>query len=390
MKNNKIYFELPILLVILVCFYSCGISTSTVGTYDQYGRYSTTLVATPSYEARQRKGNLEATEWLAEQKRRNENESNLNEKERSLPDSIVSPKEQLRILERTKKHMKKARDNASHSENGLSRARPNRKWGFIDSAGKFIIPPIYKEAGYEWGDGMLPVSIDGHKWGYIDVKGNMVIQPRFKWANLFSEDLAMVRVFRAYSYSRGYYGYIDKEGNMVIPPKYHYGLPFTQGLAAVDVPHENWGYINTKGTIVIPAKFSKARRFYEGLAPVKLNDKWGFINMEGTMVIPPKYVDSFSFSNGLALVKISKEKWGYINVKGKMIIILPAQFSLPRSFKEGLARVRLKDKFGYININGEIVIKAIYSSALDFKNGRAEVRLPGGNLFFINKNGERL
>ncbi len=79
MKNNKIYIGLPVLLGIFGSFYSCGITTSTVGTYDQYGRYSTTVVATPSYEASQRRSNLEATAWTTEKLRRNENAGDSNE-----------------------------------------------------------------------------------------------------------------------------------------------------------------------------------------------------------------------------------------------------------------------------------------------------------------------
>ena len=93
------------------------------------------------------------------------------------------------------------------------------KLGYINRLGKLVIQP--KEA---WDSKSLHISYQelffseelvsleqNGKVGFIDKAGKQVIPPRYQNAGPFSEGLAAVMI-------KGKYGYIDRSGKMVIPP----------------------------------------------------------------------------------------------------------------------------------------------------------------------------
>ena len=93
------------------------------------------------------------------------------------------------------------------------------KLGYINRSGKLVIQRkealdskslhiSYKELFFS--EGLVSVEQNG-KVGFIDKAGKQIIPPRYDGAQPFSEGLAAVRI-------KGKYGYIDKTGKMVIPP----------------------------------------------------------------------------------------------------------------------------------------------------------------------------
>ncbi|EGQ2639350.1 WG repeat-containing protein, partial [Campylobacter coli] len=53
----------------------------------------------------------------------------------------------------------------------------NRRWGFIDRSGKFVIEPKFDDA-WNFNEGLAGVELNG-KWGFIDKSGKIVIEPKF-------------------------------------------------------------------------------------------------------------------------------------------------------------------------------------------------------------------
>ena len=94
------------------------------------------------------------------------------------------------------------------------------KCGFIDKAGKEVIPCVYDKIEF-----INPVGDGGIA--------------QIQYADYFSEGIACVK----------------KDGK--------------------------WGYINTKGEEVIPFEYEEAKLFSEGLAPVKKDGIWGYVDMKG-------------------------------------------------------------------------------------------------------------
>lgn len=133
----------------------------------------------------------------------------------------------------------------------ITYARKDKKVGFIDMTGKWVIEPKFDKAR-SFSKGLAPVQV-GDKWGYINPKGEFVIQPSYPDAEVFSAD----------------------------------------GLAPVKI--DQWGFVNTTGQLVIPAQYEitaglafltgrNQKGFINGLARIKKDKKWGFIDTKGNLL----------------------------------------------------------------------------------------------------------
>lgn len=59
-------------------------------------------------------------------------------------------------------------------------------------------------------------------------------------------------------------------------------------------------------------------------------------------------------------------------------------------YKEGLAKVRLKDKYGFIDENRKEITPIKYEYVYSFSNGLAKVNIGGNVIMFVNSDGERI
>jgi hypothetical protein len=92
----------------------------------------------------------------------------------------------------------------TYSKNFVA-VRLGGKLGFIDKAGKEIVPFTYNEVSHFSGS-LIEVKL-GEKWSYIDTTGNL---PKNGMAYDFSEGLARFTLSRKWSF-------IDKTGKEAVP-----------------------------------------------------------------------------------------------------------------------------------------------------------------------------
>jgi hypothetical protein len=233
---------------------------------------------------------------------------------------------------------------------GMVRVQQNDKVGFMDKAGRQVIPPRYDEAG-PFSEGLAAVKL-GDKYGYLDRSGKVVIPPQFSEADLFSEGLAQV------SYNGNQGGYIDKSGKLVITGVESAGARrFSGGLAAVKGKNDKYGFIDRTGNWVTQPQFDRVGEFSEGLAAVERFDKgWpgnlAYINPKGEIVIQsmstdpnsPNRVDwdlhNYRFCGGVARVSAGNEAdedaQVYIDQEGKNIspVVIPPKKESPAPGKK--------------------------------------------------------
>lgn len=115
------------------------------------------------------------------------------------------------------------------------------------------------------------------------------------------------------------YGIIDEMGNTILPAEYSYIGDFLDNRAIIDKNHKPFAFIDEQGKQVISlTQYESVREFSDGLAAVKKNDLWGFINTTGKLVIPFKYnkVDPFSYGVTMAVIDGLA---GLIDTKGNEI-----------------------------------------------------------------------
>jgi len=151
-----------------------------------------------------------------------------------------------------------------HDNSSLTYARKNKKWGFVNQKGEWVIQPAYDKAK-TFVNGLAPVS-KGKIWGYINEKGEEVISFDYRDAEIFAANgLAPVKDKK--------WGFINTTGNLVIPMEY-------------DI---------TAGLSFIMSGFKKG--FINGLARVKSKKGWGFINEKGEVLGGKWYKNAENFVN---------------------------------------------------------------------------------------------
>ena len=129
-----------------------------------------------------------------------------------------------------------------------------RKWGIIDRQNNKIVPTIYDQISPDITKGGLIMVVKDGSYGYIDAAGKEVIPPKYDEARDFTDDgLAAVSV-------NDKWGFINTTGSVVIKPQFDEVADFSYGLAPVD-KNSKWGFVDKSGKMVIPAQFDQANQF---------------------------------------------------------------------------------------------------------------------------------
>src|SRR5580698_4730030 len=199
----------------------------------------------------------------------------------------------------------------------------NGKWGYVDSAGTFLIPPQF-DSTVNFSEGVAAVELNG-RFGYINVDAHFVIDPKYFRAAPFKDGFAWVVVRKPwFPFGTGEYGvalygrvtYIDHSGREMRHPFSAEGVSnFSEGLAAVRPGKifggcsEKVGYLNVRGKWGIEPQFDDASDFSEGLAAVNqgakchMGGKWGYIDKDGRVAVPVRYDFAAQFKRGQACVQ---------------------------------------------------------------------------------------
>jgi WG containing repeat len=266
------------------------------------------------------------------------------------------------------------------------------KFGYIDKAGKIIIPPRFDYAR-DFSEGLATVKI-GDKAGCIDLNGKIIIPPQFDSIGEFKNGLAEITLDRLEN------GKIDKTGKIVTAPssgkRKRKPTPLSDneplqsednGLTLIEEGGK-YGHQDRSGKIVIPTQFDfAADLFVEDMAWVKVKDRIGYINKQGKKIVPPQFDylggdGTGDFDGGLARVCLNS-KCGYIDKTAK--IVIPLQFNdAAQKFRDGLAWVQIGDRLGYIDKTGKVVIPARYGVPPKLKAGmEGEVGFCGHKYCFV-------
>lgn len=108
---------------------------------------------------------------------------------------------------------------------GVAQVKAGKKYGFIDSTGKEVVPVIYDYVPIAFSEGLSYVQQAG-KYGFVDPAGKVVVPLVYDFAANFSEGMASVK-------QNGIAGYIDKKGNLAIPLRFKTAGDFQGGVAMV-------------------------------------------------------------------------------------------------------------------------------------------------------------
>lgn len=276
--------------------------------------------------------------------------------------------------------------------NGLIPVRLNGKSGFINTKGETVVPFVYDEIGYYPGDSYVlfdyddvtPVLRDG-KWGLINTKGKLIIPcineyccDDVWWDHVGGSVIARIVV-------NNRTGLYSSDKGWIVPCIYDRIDGFSGGLATVWL-NEKQGCINVYGKIVVPCDYYgfDIERIYDGLQRVQSSDgKYGFVNAAGSFVIPCVYDYATSFSEGISYVKINGKE-GCIDTKGELLV--PCVYDDLRSLGK-FFRVKMNGKYGLVKAGGDAITSCVYDDVYEFSEGFAAVKL-NGKYGFVDTNGD--
>lgn len=170
-------------------------------------------------------------------------------------------------------------------DDGLAAAKLDKKWGFIDSSGKWVIKPISEDI--IWPNnfnskGLTFVKI-GKYYRLINRSGEFVGSQLYDEVRYFKGGFAQVSI-------RGKWGLVNEEGKMVLAPTFEAFTDFNQeDLAAAFEGKKTW-IIDRKGRRQFGTKFDRVGGFFGGgWAAASVGGRWGAIDVRGNWLIPPKY-----------------------------------------------------------------------------------------------------
>ena len=256
--------------------------------------------------------------------------------------------------------------------------RKGKRWGYVDSRGKWVIPATFKRAR-AFHAGFAAVR-RGKVWGFIDGTGKVVVALRFDAVRRFGGGLAPAK--------KGHlWGYVDRKGRWVVKPRYKVAKPFEHGLAIVDQdgrfyhcltitgsiagrpgpstpdpkaprPFQaagKWGYRDGAGTVTVAPRFQWAGRYFEGRARVQIDAKWGYVDLTGKLVIPATHTRAHGFSQGRAAVWVgSPHKGAYALIDRDGKIVVPARFHWVGRFAGGFALATIDGADALIDRTGRV------------------------------------
>lgn len=210
--------------------------------------------------------------------------------------------------------------------------------------------------------------VDGdRRWGYIDAAGRFLIQPRFDWVEEFEPDgLAIVR--------QGFkYGLINKDGRLVVTPTWDRIEAANDDRVRVLWRGESSEVVDAEGKSLFRAPRVTAN-FGSGLAPYQSDEGlFGYVNRAGKVVIPAQFQGAHAFADGKALVEVEKGSFTVIDTAGKQAGAFAAGWTY--GISEGLIpfQERPSLRWGYASATGEVILPATFGRAEAFQDGLAVV-----------------
>lgn len=303
------------------------------------------------------------------------------------------------------------------------------KEGFINELFQLVIPCEYATLS-KADNGLIRVGIkvnDNYKYGVINKQNKIVVPIQYDYV------LMMNGISLLSNRDKNYQVYEHASGNITDTdlPYYSSVNYFNPNYKILKTPGGKYGLYNSRLKKLFEMDNADCRLAGNnlGIVAFKKNDLWGLLDTTGKVILEPQYNDISFYQNGLLSVKNRNNLFGYVDARG--VAVIPPQFTRAQDFyssyagvtyngepmlikknipgaitgvtfiklkqpvdkvyaySENRMAVKVGDKFGYIDSTGKLVIKPLYVSADEFKNGTARVSLGNGPLY-INLKGEQL
>lgn len=205
---------------------------------------------------------------------------------------------------------------------------------------------------------LIPFTDTSEYIGFIDTSGKFVIPPVYEAVSVFKENIAVV-----FKDDTAYF--INKKNQKIIPKGYKDAMPFHNGYAPV-FDGNVWYFINRLGV-----KQSEEFELISELSAdnnyvFKKNNLYGLCDYKGQIILPAIFEKLGDFENHKSYY-IKNNLYGIIWDDGKTF---EAKYQWISPFDEyDIAIVKLNNQYGLVNSNNEIILYPEYDFIFHcFKN----------------------
>lgn len=251
--------------------------------------------------------------------------------------------------------------------------------GFIDTTGKYIIPPIY-DAVTPFNENVAVVFLNDTSY-FINKKNQKIFPKGFQDAYPFFNGYAPV-------YDGNHWYFVNRLG-VKQSEKFEWLSELSHDNNYLFKLNAKYGLCDYKGQIILNAQFEKLGDFENHIAYYVENNLYGLV-MDNGKIYPAKYQWISVFNKDIAIVK-QNNLYGLINSKDE--IILPIDYDLIFYCVDDIYFVVKNKKYGFYSVSEKCFIYDIrwdYTKNLDTKNftdGNYFKLIQQNKVFIGNKNG---
>lgn len=249
---------------------------------------------------------------------------------------------------------------------GLAKVRAGQLFGYIDSSGTMVIPPLYARA-WNFTLGTAMVELD-NKFGLIDRDGHYILDPRYDKIKRAADPELFICTLEHSSIL------VSATGEEKLRLENQNILESDGNLAIVKSGDKNWIYHLAHKRLLTNSGYDHIQYLGEHRWAVKNPDGYHLLDAEGVQLTQESCGQINAFHDGLTVYS-RDGNWGYMQTDGKELG--PPQFGLAWDFREGLARAAFQEGIAFITPQMEI---AFYPppgvmDMRDFSEGLAPVQI---------------
>lgn len=203
-------------------------------------------------------------------------------------------------------------------------------------------------------EGRALIATRKGKYGYMDTQGQVIIPPLYDVAHDFSDGCAIVGMANREGCIA--YQVIDKEGKVlqtIQTSNCQVDKQFKDGLLLLYNPgNHRFSYLNRQGetAILLPKEVTIADAFEQGYATFKTASGYGLLSKKGEVLIAPGYEKIHVVSPNRVAVQTGK-RWALAESNGKLLTKF-AYDTIGTYYHNGWAVARTNGQYLWIDRNG--------------------------------------
>ena len=286
-------------------------------------------------------------------------------------------------------------------------------YGIFDFNGNTILPMQYcfNPCGGPAGDVIENGNIEGFylihssqenlmsDWGVVDTSGRIIAPPEYSDVSILSKDRIIATKYENGAYSDCYCTTVIFNANGQILNSFNYyqsynkkrdlisGMEFYSDYI-IDVKDGKVGITDYSGNTIIPHKYDMLKPcYYENDTHIiaKLDGKYGLLNSIGWEMLPFIY-DSISFESATTLKLSTNGYVGIVDIYGNTIVPL-VYGNYVYEISPGLFGIEQNEKRGVIDTKGNTIVPAIYVSFSTLSDNLIRTRDSNGNFGLYDYSG---